>query len=76
MEETGSTLHAQLLENPFVWMNPERLTHLVAGENKGVGNHYIFPARARENDDLGNVLGGQRLAAAVKIVNTLTHALG
>lgn len=38
--------------------------NLMAWEDERVGNDNILPSRRREDDDLGNVVGGKGVASA------------
>lgn len=37
------------------------MAYLVAGEDQGIGDHDILPSAGGEDDNLGNVLAGERL---------------
>ena len=41
----------------------------MAGEYQRIGNNYILSATCSEDDNLGDVLGGQWLAAAIHYQN-------
>lgn len=41
----------------------------MAGENQCIGDNYILSATCSEDDNLGDVLGGQWLAAAIYYQN-------
>lgn len=42
-----------------------RMSYLMAGENQCIGDNYVLSATCSENDNLGDVLGRQWLAAAI-----------
>lgn len=37
------------------------VTYLVAGEDQSIGNHNILPSAGSKDNDLGDVISGQRL---------------
>lgn len=46
----------------------DAMAHLVAGENQSIRHHDVFAPTSGENNDLGDIIGRQRLAAAVGLL--------
>ena len=43
----------------------------MVGEDEGVGDNHVFPTGGREDDNLGNVVGGEGLTSTERRLSAL-----